>query len=194
MTTPSPSPAPVPGPVPGPAPAPAPAAGPAPVSALDQLEIQELVTRYNHAIDRGDVDAWVECFTPDGAFEGIFGRIEGRAALHAFATALATGPEGERFRPMRHWTTNFVIDLDGEGGGDPSGDRGGSGIGDHARMRADHLLVRPTRAGVELLLLAVYRDRLRRGGGGGAGGGDDRGDGGWRFSERVVEIQGGTAV
>lgn len=188
MTTPAPAPA------PAPVPAPVPAAGSAPVSALDQLEIQELVTRYNYAIDRGDVDAWVECFTPDGAFEGIFGRIEGRAALHAFATALATGPEGERFRPMRHWTTNFVIDLDGEAGGDdPGGDRGdGSGIGDHARMRADHLLVRPTRAGVELLLLAVYRDRLRRGDGDGDG--DDRGDGGWRFSERVVEIQGGTAV
>ena len=149
----------------------------APVSTLDQLEIQELVTRYNHAIDRGDVDAWVECFTPDGAFEGIFGRIEGRAALHAFATGLATGPEGEQFRPMRHWTTNFVIDLDREAGG-----------GGHARMRADHLLVRPTRAGVELLLLAVYRDRLRR------GDGDRDGDRGWRFSERVVEVQGGTAV
>ena len=79
---------------------------------------------------------------------------------------------------MRHWTTNFVIDHDGEAGGDDSG------IGDRARMRADHLLVRPTRAGVELLLLAVYRDCLRRGGG----------DGGWRFSERVVELQGGTAV
>ncbi len=160
---------------------------PVPVSALDQLEIQELVTRYNHAIDRGDVDAWVECFTPDGAFEGIFGRIEGCAALHAFATGLATGAEGERFRPMRHWTTNFVIDLDREDGGGDGGNHGGnSGGGDHARMRADHLLVRPTRAGVELLLLAVYRDRLRRG--------DRDGDRGWRFSERVVEVQGGTAV
>ena len=177
---------PAPAPAPAPVPAPVPAAGSAPVSALDQLEIQELVTRYNYAIDRGDVDAWVECFTPDGAFEGIFGRIEGRAALQAFATALATGPEGERFRPMRHWTTNFVIDLDGDAGGGGTG--GNSGGGDHARMRADHLLVRPTRAGVELLLLAVYRDRLRR------GDGDGDGHGGWRFSERVVELQGGTAV
>ena len=145
-----------------------------PVPALDQLEIQELVTRYNYAIDRGDVDAWVECFTEDGAFEGIFGRLEGRAALHAFATELTTGPAGERLRPMRHWTTNFVIDPDGEAGGDLGGDS--------ARMRADHLLVRPTPAGVELLLTAVYRDRLRRS------------EGGWRFTERVVEVQGGTAL
>ena len=139
-----------------------------PVSPHDQLEIQDLVTRYNYAIDRGDVETWVGCFTEDGAFEGVLGRREGREALHAFATELSTGPEGERFRPMRHWTTNFVIDYD-EGTGT-------------ARMRADHLLVRPTRDGVELLLLAVYRDRLRRG------------DDGWRFSERIVELQGGTAL
>lgn len=134
-----------------------------PVGTVDQLEIQELVTRYNRAIDRGDVDGWVGCFTPDGAFDGVLGRKEGAAALRAFAQELTDGPEGERFRPMRHWTTNFVIDHDGDA--------------DTARMRADHLLVRPRGSdGVELVLTAVYRDRLRRI------------DGRWLFSERVVEV------
>src|SRR5437870_3522055 len=36
----------------------------------DKFVIQELIARYNHAIDFGNYDAWVECFTIDGIFEG----------------------------------------------------------------------------------------------------------------------------
>ena len=139
-----------------------------PVSTADQLEIQALVTRYNRAIDHGDVEAWVACFTEDGSFEGVPGRHEGRAALRALAQELADGAEGARFRPMQHWTTNFVIEY--EGGPDA------------ARMRADHLLFRQTPGApdeaAELIVMAVYRDRLRREGGE------------WRFAERHVEPQG----
>ena len=140
-----------------------------PVSALDQLEIQDLVTRYNHAIDRGDVETWLDCFTSDGAFDGVLGRRVGHEALRGFANELVSGPEGEVFRPMRHWTTNSVIDYE-------------TRDGVTARMCADHLLVRGSRDGVKLLLMAVSRDRLRRV------------DGGWCFSERVVELQGGTTL
>src|SRR5947209_73059 len=35
----------------------------------DKFVIQELIARYNHAIDFGNYDAWVECFTIDGIFE-----------------------------------------------------------------------------------------------------------------------------
>ena len=143
-----------------------------PVSTADQLAIQALVTRYNRAIDHGDVATWVDCFTPEGAFEGLPGRFEGSAALRAFAEDLSTGPAGEPFRPMRHWTTNFVIEYDGGP--------------DAARMRADHLLFRQTGASPgeagELIVMAVYRDRLRRDGGE------------WRFSERRVEPQGKQGV
>lgn len=136
-----------------------------PVSTLDQLEIQELVTRYNHAIDHGDVETWVDCFTGDAAFEGVAGRYEGRAALRAFAVDLTSGPDWAGYRPMRHWTTNVVVDYDGGP--------------EAARMRADHLLVRAEDGGMKLLVMAVYRDRLRRDGGR------------WRFAERVVEVLGG---
>ena len=49
------------------------------VSTADQLEIQELVSRYNVAIDRSDVDGWLACFTEDGSFQGVAGRYEGIA-------------------------------------------------------------------------------------------------------------------
>jgi len=29
----------------------------------DKFAIQELIARYNHAIDFGNYEAWVECFT-----------------------------------------------------------------------------------------------------------------------------------
>lgn len=129
------------------------------VSTADQLAIQALVTRYNRAVDRGDVDTWVGCFTADGVFDGIPGRFEGAAQLRGFAEALAHGPEGEPFRPMRHWTNNFIVEYEGEQG---------------ARMRCDHLLFRQRGGAGELIVLAEYRDRLRREGGE------------WRFAERVV--------
>lgn len=137
----------------------------APVSTADQLEIQELVSRYNVAIDRGDVDGWLACFTEDGAFEGVAGRYEGGAARRAFAEALTTSDEWAGFRPMRHWTTNFLIDYDGGP--------------DAARMRADHLLFRADPGDMKVLVMAVYHDRLRRS------------DGAWLFVERVVEVLGG---
>ena len=138
------------------------------VSTADQLAIQALVTRYNRAIDHGDVDGWVACFTDDGVFEGVVGRYTGREALRGFADDLSHGPLGEPFRPMRHWTTNFLIDYDGGP--------------DAARMRADHLLFRQREGAAEPIVMAVYRDRLRRA------------DGAWRFAERVVELQGAHAV
>lgn len=140
--------------------------GLAPVAAADQLAIQELVTRYNRAVDRGNVETWVSCFVPDGAFQGVLGRQEGHDELRAFASELATGPGGEAFRPMRHWTTNFVIGHDAGP--------------DTARMRADHILFRQTAEAGVPLLMGVYRDRLVRGA-----------DGAWRFAERVFELQGG---
>ena len=128
-------------------------------STADQLAIQALVTRYNRAVDRGDVETWVACFTADGVFDGIPGRFEGADALRGFAEELAHGPAGEPFRPMRHWTNNFIIEVDG----------------DTARMRSDHMLFRQRGGTGELVVLAEYRDRLLR---------DAAGD--WRFAERVV--------
>lgn len=140
--------------------------GAATVSTADQLAIQALVTRYNRAVDRGDVEGWVACWTEDGVFDGIPGRHEGHAALRAFAEDLAHGPGGEPFRPMRHWTSNFVIEVE----------EGGPGAGPTAaRMRSDHLLFRQRGGAGELIVLAEYRDRLRRGA-----------DGAWRFAERVI--------
>jgi uncharacterized protein (TIGR02246 family) len=70
------------------------------------VAIQQLVARYNHAIDGGDAEGWGDCFTPEGSFQ-ISGRepTVGRAALAEIVRRRADG--------ARHVTTNMLIDGDG---------------------------------------------------------------------------------
>lgn len=80
------------------------------LSIEDQLAIQQLYARYNHAIDSGNAAGWAACFTPDGVFDsGAAGNFKGTEALTAFATGFA-----QRLK-ARHWTNNLVVDGDGSG-------------------------------------------------------------------------------
>jgi hypothetical protein len=107
---------------------------------LDQLEIRELVARYNYAIDEGRPDEWVATFVPDGTFESTaLGKHTGPEALHAFATGYIAAVTG------RHCTSDFVIDVDGN----------------EARSRC--YLIAINNAGTPAVsVTAVYDDVLRR--------------------------------
>jgi len=78
------------------------------LSTEDQLDIQQLYARYNHAIDAGNGDAWGACFTPDGTFTSGSGNFAGTEALAGFAKGF-----GERMK-ARHWTNNLVVESQGE--------------------------------------------------------------------------------
>jgi 3-phenylpropionate/cinnamic acid dioxygenase small subunit len=90
------------------------------VSLEDQLAIENLSARYNQAIDAGDIETWVDCFTPDGVFETQPGgswskergftelRVQGSSRLLEFGRTVASGPT------VRHWSTNRVVIADGE--------------------------------------------------------------------------------
>ena len=84
----------------------------------DRLEMIELVSRYNHAVDNRNAETWADTFTPDGVFCMVGGpEVRGRAALIKMVEDLPEpGPD-----PHRHWTTNFVIEGDAQ----------------HAEMRVD---------------------------------------------------------
>lgn len=72
----------------------------------DQLAIQQLYARYNHAIDSGNGAGWAECFTADGSFNsGASGAFTGTEALTNFATGFASRLKA------RHWTNNLVLDA-----------------------------------------------------------------------------------
>lgn len=114
-----------------------------PLSVDDQLAIQQLYARYNHAIDAGDGAAWAACFTPDGTFSSATGTFTGRDQLQGFGTAFAARMKA------RHWTNNLVLEGDG----------------DAATGSCYLMLLRLTpgeQPPASILVTAIYRDELRR--------------------------------
>ena len=51
----------------------------------DRVEITELVSRYNQAIDSGDHETWASTFTADGTFNSKSGQASGTDELSKFA-------------------------------------------------------------------------------------------------------------
>jgi uncharacterized protein (TIGR02246 family) len=76
------------------------------------VAIEQLVARYGHVVDDGDLDGLAEIFTEDGAFDiSAFGQgvHRGLAAIRAIF-ALGSPPH-----PPAHLTTNvYVTRVDGE--------------------------------------------------------------------------------
>ena len=77
----------------------------------DRLAIEDLFVRYTTALDSGDVDAVVGCFTQDGWLDSpIVGRHQGREQLRAFAEKIAVSIrlQGAQYR---HVVSNFRIET-----------------------------------------------------------------------------------
>ena len=79
-----------------------------PLSLEDQLNIQELMTRYNHAIDGGDAEGWADTFTEDARFEGSTATVNGREEMLEFVRSR------DPSNPIRHWNNNILIEGDGD--------------------------------------------------------------------------------
>lgn len=79
----------------------------------DLIEIQQLMARYGHVVDSGDVRALSEVFTDDGTFDvsGVGGQVHaGIGAVRAFFE-LGAPPH-----PPSHHTTNVLVgEADAEG-------------------------------------------------------------------------------
>ncbi len=74
----------------------------------DTIEILQLYSRYNTAIDTGDGKAFGDCFVPAGIFDSGMSTIEGQQGICEFATQTHSAMPG-----LRHNATNIVIDGDG---------------------------------------------------------------------------------
>ena len=75
----------------------------------DYAEIQQLYARYNHAIDKGDAEAWAGTFTPDGVFNNT---NRGHDALVQFVNDWRDKRNGTS---RRHWNSNLMITPTAEG-------------------------------------------------------------------------------
>jgi 3-phenylpropionate/cinnamic acid dioxygenase small subunit len=93
-------------------------------AAEDYIAIEQLLMRYAAALNTGDADAYVSLFTPDAEFDlkrdvdepAFLGPFIGHDALRKqwFPDADPNGVPDRRFGPMRHVTTNYEIDVDGD--------------------------------------------------------------------------------
>jgi hypothetical protein len=72
------------------------------LSTQDYIDIEQLYSSYNHAIDSGDAEAWAGTFTPDGTFN----KFTGHEQLVGF---IQTWKEKMNGGNRRHWNTNLRI-------------------------------------------------------------------------------------
>ncbi len=79
----------------------------------DRLAIEDLFVRYTTALDRGDVETIVQCFTEDGALESpVVGRYAGHDAIREFGRRYARFHESGA--QLRHVISNLAVTIDGE--------------------------------------------------------------------------------
>ena len=138
------------------------------LSADDRLEIQELVARYNRAVDGGDAAGWVGTFAEDGIFESLLvGTHSGHVELRAFADEFVAGAY-DAWAGGQHWIGSMIIE----------------GSGDTATVFSYHIMYVPVEREVRGVLMAAHDDEVIR-----------TADG-WRFSRRrlVPEPLGATRI
>jgi ketosteroid isomerase-like protein len=76
----------------------------------DRLAIGDLFVRYTTALDEGQVETVVDCFTSDAALESpVIGVIAGSAAIRAFAGRFAAQRAGGT--QFRHMVTNIAAEV-----------------------------------------------------------------------------------
>lgn len=125
----------------------------------DRLAIEDLFVRYAAALDEGDVEGVVGCFTEDGWLDSpIVGQRQGKAELREFAERIAESKQ--RGVQFRHVVSNFRVDVSGERG----------------RARCYLLDVATVARTTELLSPGEYDCELRKVGGE------------WLFASRIVRM------
>ena len=107
----------------------------------DKFMIQELMARYNFALNFGDEKAWVDCFTQDGVFECPFGTHKGSSALYQY---ISERTEERQEHPIRHMLSNIIIDVQD----------------DRASAKSYLLMMQVLPEGMKLLTTGTYADDL----------------------------------
>ena len=79
------------------------------LSAADRLAIQELIARYNWAVDLSNGTDFADTFTPDGEFDSPTVRLRGRDELRRFGSGEGRAPRKPEERGQ-HWLTNIILD------------------------------------------------------------------------------------
>jgi hypothetical protein len=128
-----------------------------------ESDVLSLLGRYCHAMDGTEVDALLDCFTPDGAFRyyapGAQEALLDYAGRAELALWFAEHRAGTPIGTQTHVTVNASISVRGA----------------EAEVNSTYLSVREGAEGaIAITATGTYADRVTRGG-----------DGTWRFAARV---------
>lgn len=77
----------------------------------DRAAIHDLFTRYCCALDNGEIETVVDCFTADAILKSPVIDIAGRDEIRAFAGRFAAQRAGGR--QFRHMVTNIAVTITG---------------------------------------------------------------------------------
>ncbi len=75
----------------------------------DKMAILELSALYNHSLDYGDAEGWLDTFSDEAVLDGMGEPLTGREQLNGFAQDYVNN-----VKTMRHWTNNHIIEVDGD--------------------------------------------------------------------------------
>lgn len=130
----------------------------------ERFEILDVLHRYCHAYDEGDVDVQASLFVEDARFRfeppipGVPSLLRSRSEIHA---AMSGRKSATAQHQRRHIITNVLFDEVGE---------------DHTSVRSYLSLVTTNAGKLTFLATGVYRDRLRKT------------SEGWRFESRHMKL------
>jgi ketosteroid isomerase-like protein len=124
----------------------------------DKIIIQELITKYNLAIDSKNIDEWSNTWTDDGIWTTTFGEAKGKTELKNMANQIT-----EEFASgKRHVSTNIIIE--------------GASTNNMANAKS-YLTVIEAQKTPEVVATGVYSDTLKK-----------DGSGKWKFFQRKLDI------
>ena len=124
---------------------------------LEKQAIEELIARYNHAIDSLRMDDWLDCWTEDAVMDGIGQFLVGKTAIKVFADGYAQN-FASKMPGGRHFTVNIVSNV----------------VGDAATSHSYLQLWSTQAKGPQMAFTGVYQDVLVKQ------------DGRWRFKGRKM--------
>ncbi|MDF2737000.1 MAG: hypothetical protein K0S93_856 [Nitrososphaeraceae archaeon] len=76
------------------------------INTSDRITIQELIAKYNLAIDNKNLNEWINTWTDDGVWTTTFGEAKGKTELHNMIDQVTN----EFANGKRHLSTNIIIE------------------------------------------------------------------------------------
>ena len=128
------------------------------ISVDDKIVIQELITKYNLAIDNKNIDEWTNTWTDDGTWTTTFGEAKGKTELKNMVNQITNEFAGGK----RHVSTNIIIE---------------DASTNNTINAKSYLTVIEAQKAPEVVATGVYSDTLKK-----------DGSGKWKFFQRKLDI------